>query len=109
VILLQAGLDESGVLGGVWGIHGRESGRDPNVGNHYCEVLGGNLLPNNLFHPLDELFSFFETSAGWGFHVDDKLAGVGSGKVGDAQQWKESEAKKKNADQSSDGRQGSEQ
>ena len=50
VVLLQADLNERGVLRGVGGVNGREIRRAADVGNDHAQVPGRNFTAHQVFH-----------------------------------------------------------
>src|ERR1700733_1212017 len=85
MIRCQAHLNEAGMHCCIGGVDGGEAIVDPDVVDDHSEIGGADRLSNNLLRLREVLLGDIEFGSGRSLDVDDKLAGVGLGKVGEAE------------------------
>src|ERR1051326_4866915 len=92
VTFLQAGLNESRVLGGIRRVHRRKARSDADVRYDDPQVLRRDFFVDDIFNFFDIVLGSFEARPGWRFKVDHELAGVSARKVSNTEHRKKSEA-----------------
>ncbi len=78
---VESHLDKRRVRAGIGRVNRGEPGRDADVRDDDFQIFCRHDAADNLFHLLHQLVGEFDTDAGRGFEVDDKLAGIGARKI----------------------------
>jgi len=90
--LVQAGLNESRVRIRVGRVHGREARSRSYVGYDQPQVFGAYFLANDFLDPGHGTLRDRHIASSRRLEVDDELAGIGAGKIGQPQSRQQTEA-----------------